>query len=56
LDNIEKTEFESTQMADFKSQFQWFLAFGFFVLFIDIFLLEKKTKWVRKMNLFNEKE
>lgn len=56
LDNIEKTEFESTQMADFKSQFQWFLAFGFFFLFVDIFLLERKTNWVRKMNLFNEKK
>jgi Ca-activated chloride channel family protein len=54
LDNIQKTEFESTQMADFKSQFQWFLGFGFFLLFLDIFLLEKKTKWVDKMNLFNE--
>jgi Ca-activated chloride channel family protein len=56
LDNIEKTEFESTQMADFQSQFQWFLGFGFFLLLLDIFLLEKRTKWVRKMNLFNEKE
>jgi Ca-activated chloride channel family protein len=56
LDNIQRTEFESTQMADFKSQFQWFLGFGFFLLFLDVFLLEKKTKWVEKMNLFNEKE
>lgn len=56
LDNIQKTEFESTQMADFKSQFQWFLGFGFFLLFLDIFLLEKRTQWVKKMNLFNEKE
>ena len=56
LDNIQKTEFESTQMADFQSQFQWFLGFGFFLLFLDIFLLEKRTKWVKKMNLFNEKE
>jgi Ca-activated chloride channel family protein len=56
LDNIQRTEFESTQMADFKSQFQWFLGFGFFLLFLDIFLLEKKTKWLEKMNLFNEKE
>jgi Ca-activated chloride channel family protein len=56
LDNIQKTEFESTQMADYKSQFQWFLGFGFFVLFLDIFLLERKTKWVKKMNLFNEKD
>ncbi len=56
LDNIQKTEFESTQMADFQSQFQWFLGFAFFFLFLDIFLLEKRTKWVKKMNLFNEKE
>jgi Ca-activated chloride channel family protein len=56
LDNIQKTEFESTEMADFKSQFQWFLGFGFFLLFLDVFLLERKTKWVKKMNLFNEKE
>jgi Ca-activated chloride channel family protein len=56
LDNIQKTEFESTQMADFKSQFQWFLGFGFFLLLLDVFLFDKKTKWVKKMNLFNEKE
>lgn len=55
LDNIEKTEFESTQMADFQSQFQWFLGFGFFLLLLDVFLLEKRTKWVKRMNLFNEK-
>ncbi len=56
MDNIEKTEFESEQFTDFNAQFQWFLGFGFFLLIIDIFLMEKKTKWIRKMNLFNEKE
>ena len=56
LDKIQKTEFESTQMADFQSQFQWFLGFGFVLLFLDLFLLEKKTKWVKKLNLFNEEK
>jgi Ca-activated chloride channel family protein len=56
LENIEKTEFESTQFTDFNSQFQWFLGFGMLLLFADIFLLEKKTSWVRKMNLFNEEK
>ena len=56
LDNIEKTEFESTQMANFQSQFQWFLGFGFFLLFLDLFLMERKTQWVKKLNLFNEKD
>ncbi|MBC7846896.1 MAG: VWA domain-containing protein [Flavobacterium sp.] len=56
LDNIQKTEFESTQIADFQSQFQWFLGFAFALLFLDVFLLERKTKWVEKLNLFNEKK
>ncbi len=54
LDKIQKTEFESTQMADFQSQFQWFLGIGFVLLFLDVFFLERKTSWVNKLNLFNE--
>lgn len=56
LNNIQKTEFEATQMAEFQSQFQWFLAFAFFLLFADIFLLERKTNWIKELNLFNEKK
>jgi Ca-activated chloride channel family protein len=55
LDHIEKTEFESTQMANFKSQYQWFLAFGFLLLFAESFMWERKTRWIQKLNLFNEK-
>jgi Ca-activated chloride channel family protein len=54
LDKIQKTEFESTQIADFQSQFQWFLGISFVLLFLDFFLLEEKTGKVRKLNLFNE--
>jgi Ca-activated chloride channel family protein len=54
LNKMDKTEFETKQYADFKSQFQWFLAFGVFFLFIDIFLLDRKTAWLKKLNLFNE--
>jgi len=56
LDNIEKTEFASEQLTDFNSQFQWFLGIAFVMLVLDIFLLETKTQWVKRMNLFNEKE
>ncbi len=55
LDNIQKTEFEATQMADFESQFQWFLGIAFALLFLDIFFLERRTNWITKLNLFNEK-
>lgn len=55
LDNIEKSDFEAQQFTDFASQFQWFLGFGVFLLCLDILLLEKKTAWIRRLNLFNDK-
>lgn len=56
LNNIQKTEFEATELANFQSQFQWFLGIAFFLFLLDVFLLERKTKWVQKLNLFNEKK
>ena len=56
LENIEKTEFESTQFTDFNAQFQWFLGLGLFLLVLDVFLFEKRTKWVKKLDLFNEEK
>lgn len=56
LQNIEKTEFESKQIADYESQFQWFLGAAFVLLLLDVFLLERQTAWIKKLNLFNEKE
>jgi Ca-activated chloride channel family protein len=56
LQKIEKTEFEAKQFADFKSKFQWFLGFGIFLVLVDIVLLERKTAWIRRLNLFNEKK
>lgn len=54
LNQMDKTEFEAKQVAEFKDQFQWFLGFGLFLLFLDIFFLERKTQWLKKLNLFNE--
>jgi Ca-activated chloride channel family protein len=54
LSKMDKKEFEAKEFADFKDQFQWFLGFGIFFLFIDIFFLERKTAWLKRLNLFNE--
>ena len=54
LNKMDKTEFESKQFAAYESQFQWFLGLGILLLFLDIFLLERKTAWLKKLNLFNE--
>ena len=54
LDQMDKKEFESKQIADFKDQFQWFLGLGILLLFLDILFLERKTAWLKRLNLFNE--
>jgi Ca-activated chloride channel family protein len=54
LNQTEKKEFESKKFSEYKDQFQWFLAIGIFMLFIEVFLFDTKTLWVKKLNLFNE--
>ena len=56
LINADKKEFETKQFSDFKDQFQWFIGIGIFLLVLDAFMLNKKTKWIQKMNLFNERK
>ena len=55
LNQMDKKEFEAKQFAEYKDQFQWFLGAGLFFLFLDVFVLDRKTKWLKKLNLFNEK-
>lgn len=54
LNAMDKKEFEAKQFADFKDRFQWFLGAGILLLFLDIFFLERKTSWIKRLNLFNE--
>jgi Ca-activated chloride channel family protein len=54
--NAQKHEFETKQFSDYKDQFQWFVALGMFFLLLDVFLHEKKTKWLQKMDLFHEQK
>ena len=56
LNGMDKKEFEAKQFTDFKDQFQWFLAGALFLLVLDVFFLERQTAWLKKLNLFNEKE
>jgi Ca-activated chloride channel family protein len=54
LNAMDKKEFEAKQFADFKDRFQWFLGAGILLLFLDVFFLERKTGWIKRLNLFNE--
>lgn len=54
LNAMDKTEFEAKQFTDFKDQFQLFLILALGLLLADSFMLERKTNWLKKLNLFNE--
>jgi Ca-activated chloride channel family protein len=54
LKAMDKKEFEAKKFVSYKDRFQPFLIVSLFFLLIDLFLFETKTKWVQKLNLFNE--
>ena len=54
LSGMNQKEFEAKQFTDFKDRFQWFLGISVFLLVFELVLLERKTAWIKKLNLFNE--
>lgn len=54
LNGMNQKEFEAKQFTDFKDRFQWFLGISIFLLALELVLLERKTAWIKKLNLFNE--
>ena len=55
LKNMDKKEFEAKKFVSYKDQFQAFLSAGFLLILLELFLFETRTKWVQRLNLFNEK-
>ena len=54
LNGMNQKEFEAKQFTDFKDRFQWFLGLAILLLVIEFLLLERKTTWIKNLNLFNE--
>jgi Ca-activated chloride channel family protein len=55
LDNIQKPNLSRRKLPIFNHSFNGSRILHLFVVF-DLFLLEKKTNWVKKLNLFNEEK
>jgi len=56
LKAMDKKEFEAKKFVSYKDRFQPFLIGALLFLLMDLFLFETKTKWVQRLNLFNENE
>lgn len=56
ISEMEKKEFEATVFSDYEDQFQWFLGLALLLLILDVFVLERKTQWFKKLGLFEKHE
>jgi Ca-activated chloride channel family protein len=56
LKAMDKKEFEAKKFVSYKDRFQPFLIVALIFLIMDLFLFETKTKWIQKLDLFNENE
>ena len=55
IDKLDKTEFESRVFSDYEDRFQYFLAPVLLLLLIEFFILERRGRRFRNVNLFGEK-
>lgn len=56
IGTMEKQQFETMLYTDYQDQFQWLLAPALLLLVLDVFILERKTQWFKKLNLFDRYE
>lgn len=50
--NMEQETFEVMVFADYQSRFHYFVALALLFLVLEIFIFERKNKWLEKINLF----
>ena len=56
INTMEKTEFGSRMYTDYENRFQYFIAAAFLILLIELLIPDKKTSFIRKLNLFGTKK
>jgi len=55
INKMQKTDFESKIYSEYESRFMYFLTVSILLLIIEIFIVERKSKWIRKLDLFGDK-
>lgn len=56
INKMEKQKYETKVFSDYEDRFQYFLGLALLILFLDIFLSDKKSKWSGKVNIFDDKK
>ena len=55
INKMEKKEFESKLYSDYDDRFQYFLGIGIILIIIELFIFERKNKYLSKIRLFDKK-
>ncbi len=54
INKMETSEMESRVYSDYNDQFQYFIALGLFLIFIEFMILERKNKYLKNFKLFGK--
>lgn len=52
INKMQKTEMKEKVYSEYDDQFQYLFAFSLFLLILEFIILERKNKWLTKLNLF----
>ncbi|MFP4470584.1 MAG: hypothetical protein ACLFPE_07865, partial [Bacteroidales bacterium] len=56
INKLEKTEFESRMFSDYEDRFQYLIAVALVLLLIEFFILERRNRRFRNVNIFGEQK
>jgi Ca-activated chloride channel family protein len=54
LNKLEKSEIETKKYSEYDDQFHYFAAFSVLMLIINVFIMERRSKYFKTFNLFRE--
>ena len=55
INKLEKEEMDTLVYSEYDDQFQYFFGIGLLILLLEFFILEKKNRYLMKINLFSSK-
>jgi Ca-activated chloride channel homolog len=55
LDKLQKTEIESKIYSDYDDRFQYFFAIALILFFVEVLILDRKNKWLSRIDIFRTK-
>jgi Ca-activated chloride channel family protein len=56
IDKMQKKEFEAKVYSDYEDQFQYFIAVALLFMLGELFIFERKSKWLMKLDIFGERK